>query len=268
MEDGFIITNIYLDTDIEIPPEHEVIMSFRINGVNSPDSIHTFKLDSQKLKIPPPSNAQDLSEQDLQKIVPVLPLIKQMLTELLYSPPEPFKSVHDHKGNVLILDLVIGNHDGKVVEKTSSIDLLYHGTVIEGNQFILVKSVPERIDLTDTKHPLGWHCGLLGMKIGGRRLIIVPPELAYLDYDDATFLHFHWKRGTVSSGKDIDWDVVANLVDAGSDVNIGSSTDSNGGSGVGLNAGSDVNLYAGSDANSNTGSDVDLDGPMQHRLST
>lgn len=49
-EEGIIMTNIYFDTDTEIPPEDvEATVSVRISGVDPPTPIHTFSLDSKNV---------------------------------------------------------------------------------------------------------------------------------------------------------------------------------------------------------------------------
>ncbi|EFC85261.1 FKBP-type peptidyl-prolyl cis-trans isomerase [Parafrankia sp. EUN1f] len=75
-------------------------------------------------------------------------------------------------------DLVTG--DGKVATDSSTVTIHYAGTIWKtGKQFDASwdRSTPETFPLQNTV--TGFGQGIAGMKEGGRRLIVIPPDLGY-----------------------------------------------------------------------------------------
>jgi FKBP-type peptidyl-prolyl cis-trans isomerase len=89
-----------------------------------------------------------------------------------------------------VLDLKVG--DGRMVPAGATVDVQYTGWLSNGTQFdtsrqpgrdvlcaILVNTQQTNCDCTPVIP--GWNEGVPGMKVGGRRKLIIPPSLAYGD---------------------------------------------------------------------------------------
>ena len=70
---------------------------------------------------------------------------------------------------------------GKEAKDGSSVKVHYTGTFTDGKKFdsSLDRGEPYPVVIGKSRVIQGWHEGLKGMKAGGKRKIIVPPELAY-----------------------------------------------------------------------------------------
>jgi FKBP-type peptidyl-prolyl cis-trans isomerase len=81
-------------------------------------------------------------------------------------------------GQVTITDLVVGTGAQAVVGDTLSVN--YTGWLADGTQFdSSYGKQPFVFVLGAGKVIKGWDQGLVGMKIGGQRRLIVPPSLGY-----------------------------------------------------------------------------------------
>lgn len=80
---------------------------------------------------------------------------------------------------VTIEDLVTG--EGKAAEKGALITAHYRGWLDDGKEFdsSYKKGRPFQTVLSKNKVIQGWFVGLQGMKVGGKRKLWVPSELAY-----------------------------------------------------------------------------------------
>lgn len=76
-------------------------------------------------------------------------------------------------------DLVLGN--GAVAETGSTVSIHYTGWLIDGTEFdsSIDGGVPISFALGTGYVIPGWDEGLLGMKVGGKRLLVIPSTLAY-----------------------------------------------------------------------------------------
>jgi FKBP-type peptidyl-prolyl cis-trans isomerase len=82
-----------------------------------------------------------------------------------------------------IRDLVVGT--GAAVTSTSTITAYYEGFLATGFRFdyALSPSTPYGpVKLGTNSVIAGWDLGLVGMKVGGKRQLIIPPELGYGTY--------------------------------------------------------------------------------------
>ncbi|XP_043913905.1 FK506-binding protein 15 [Protopterus annectens] len=85
--------------------------------------------------------------------------------------------------SVLIQELIPG--EGQVVENGDSLEVAYTGWLYQSNSFGQMfdsnvnKDKLLRLKLGSNKLIKGWEEGMAGMKKGGKRLIIIPPALAY-----------------------------------------------------------------------------------------
>ena len=82
-----------------------------------------------------------------------------------------------------IRDLTVGT--GAVVTSTSTLTVYYEGFLASGYRFdyTLSPSTPYGPFKLGTKSVIdGWDQGLVGMKVGGKRQLLIPPELGYGPY--------------------------------------------------------------------------------------
>jgi peptidylprolyl isomerase len=91
--------------------------------------------------------------------------------------------VYTTKGQVAMryLDLVEGK--GEPVKKLDAIQVHYTGTLTSGKKFDSSRDSgrPMAFVIGIGKVIPGWDEGLIGMKVGGKRKLWIPPELAYGD---------------------------------------------------------------------------------------
>lgn len=79
---------------------------------------------------------------------------------------------------VKITDLKVGK--GAAVKNGDCLVVLYKGTFTNGKVFDQNdKTLPFVLELGHSGVIKGWHQGLVGMKAGGKRKLVIPPSLAY-----------------------------------------------------------------------------------------
>ncbi len=80
-----------------------------------------------------------------------------------------------------IIDLEQG--DGKSVVKGALITTQYRGTLEDGTEFdsSYSRGKPFQCVIGTGRVIKGWDQGLMGMKVGGNRKMLVPPQLAYAE---------------------------------------------------------------------------------------
>jgi len=79
-----------------------------------------------------------------------------------------------------IEDLTVGT--GALAEKGKTVSVKYRGTLLNGTEFdSSYGKTPDTYDVTLGAGQVikGWDEGLVGMKVGGKRRLTIPPELAY-----------------------------------------------------------------------------------------
>jgi FKBP-type peptidyl-prolyl cis-trans isomerase len=79
------------------------------------------------------------------------------------------------------INLKVG--DGAVATATSQVRVQYTGWLASGQKFDSSRDRGEPFDVTLGQGQVieGWDEGIPGMKVGGRRKLIIPPALAYKD---------------------------------------------------------------------------------------
>ncbi len=95
---------------------------------------------------------------------------------------DAFKEALDNSGNfsrMVIDDIKIGN--GKEVKDGDKVSVHYAGTLQEGQEFDNSRQRGEPFEFTVGAGQVikGWDEGLVGMKEGGERILVIPPEKAY-----------------------------------------------------------------------------------------
>lgn len=80
---------------------------------------------------------------------------------------------------LIIDDVIIGDGDG--VFSGSTVTVHYIGTLQNGQQFdnSYLKGSPFSFTIGEGKVIKGWEQGVVGMREGGQRILVIPPELAY-----------------------------------------------------------------------------------------
>lgn len=78
-----------------------------------------------------------------------------------------------------IEDQLVGN--GPAAESGHTVSVHYTGTLPDGSKFdsSLDRGRPFEFTLGQGRVIKGWEQGVLGMKVGGKRKLIIPPDLAY-----------------------------------------------------------------------------------------
>ncbi|MDP6704086.1 MAG: FKBP-type peptidyl-prolyl cis-trans isomerase, partial [archaeon] len=96
----------------------------------------------------------------------------QGIQELQKQPP----IVRD---DVQIETIIEGQGDG--VEVGDTVSVHYTGTFLDGRVFdsSIERGSPFELTVGESAVIQGWHMGLLGMKQGGKRKLIIPPQFAY-----------------------------------------------------------------------------------------
>jgi FKBP-type peptidyl-prolyl cis-trans isomerase len=94
------------------------------------------------------------------------------------------KDSMDLKGNLnnlVVDDIVIGT--GAEVASGDTITVNYIGTLQNGQQFdnSYIKGEPFSFTVGAGRVIKGWELGVVGMKVGGQRILVVPADLAYGD---------------------------------------------------------------------------------------
>lgn len=82
-------------------------------------------------------------------------------------------------GHLIIQEDVVGT--GAVAESGRSVSVHYTGTLADGRKFDSSRDRGKPFDFvigTGMVIP-GWERGITGMKVGGRRKLVIPPALAY-----------------------------------------------------------------------------------------
>ena len=81
--------------------------------------------------------------------------------------------------NLKIEDIKVGTSEEAVPGKRVSVN--YLGTLVDGTKFdsSYDRGVPFSFNLGAGEVISGWDQGVVGMKVGGKRKLTIPPELGY-----------------------------------------------------------------------------------------
>lgn len=96
------------------------------------------------------------------------------------DPTAATNTTEDYSASSLeIIDLQEGT--GALLESGATVSLHYRGTFTDGSAFddSYGRNQPITIVLGAGQVIAGWDQGLVGMKVGGKRKLVIPPELAY-----------------------------------------------------------------------------------------
>jgi peptidylprolyl isomerase len=100
------------------------------------------------------------------------------MTESTHSKPEVDAPDGPAPDTLEIVDIVVG--DGAEATPGAKVDVHYLGVEYDsGEEFDSSWSRGQSIDFPLNNLIKGWQDGIPGMKVGGRRKLTVPPQLAY-----------------------------------------------------------------------------------------
>lgn len=103
------------------------------------------------------------------------------ISRFFSNPKEPFQlsMAPDQSNNLMAKDEVVGS--GEVAMAGDILTVHYTGQLSDGTVFdsSLVRGQPFQFVLGAGQVIKGWDQGLVGMKVGGKRLLSIPPELGY-----------------------------------------------------------------------------------------
>lgn len=129
----------------------------------------------------------DITEAELVSIAQlkgqkwITSLMKHVEAQKQLSPTAEWPEIT--QSGLSIVDLVVGG--GAAAKIGSSVTVHYTGWLSDvgekGNQFGSSRDNAEPFDFTLGSGTViqGWDEGLIGMRVGGRRKLVIPPELAY-----------------------------------------------------------------------------------------
>lgn len=84
-----------------------------------------------------------------------------------------------HAADLQVKDLKVG--EGEVAKEKSRVSVHYTGWLMDGTKFdsSVDRGEPFEFSIGSGQVIPGWEQGVAGMKVGGRRELIIPPQLAY-----------------------------------------------------------------------------------------
>jgi peptidylprolyl isomerase len=87
--------------------------------------------------------------------------------------------MEEPKGSLQVIDEKVG--DGPEAKRGKVVEVHYTGTLKDGKKFdsSLDRNQPFSFRLGDNQVIRGWEEGIVGMKVGGKRKLIIPSHLAY-----------------------------------------------------------------------------------------
>lgn len=105
------------------------------------------------------------------------------------AQPEPTKKMNNKIPDATELKIEdIKKGTGPEVKSGDTISINYKGTLTDGTQFdsSYDRGEPFETQIGVGKVIKGWDEGVIGMKVGGKRRLIIPPELGYGSQDMGT----------------------------------------------------------------------------------
>lgn len=114
-------------------------------------------------------------------LVVVLGLIGWIIYSNLSKDTNVNDSFTTTSSGLQIQDVIIG--DGSIVQPGNTVSVHYTGWLEDGTKFdsSIDRGEPFEFLLGAGRVIKGWDEGVVGMRVGGKRILIIPPELGYGD---------------------------------------------------------------------------------------
>ncbi len=93
--------------------------------------------------------------------------------------PEPANKIHKLASGLIYEDLIVGN--GTMADPGLTVTVHYTGWLSNGTQFqsSVEMGRPYTFQLGSNAVIAGWDQGIKGMRMGGKRKLTIPPDMAY-----------------------------------------------------------------------------------------
>jgi peptidylprolyl isomerase len=117
---------------------------------------------------------------DLVSVAEPLPAgatVTGVSTDLAAAPTFDVEGTDEAPTELVVEDVVEG--DGAEVTEGATVEVQYAGTLSNGEEFDSSWTRGEPASFTLGEVIEGWNQGLVGMKVGGRRVLVIPSDLGY-----------------------------------------------------------------------------------------
>jgi peptidylprolyl isomerase len=107
------------------------------------------------------------------------PALKAMVGTVMYPGEWTREKVQSTKSGLKYIDMVVGK--GPIPQRGSSVTVHYTGYLRDGKKFdsSMDKKQPFTFTLGQGQVIRGWDEGVATMRVGGKRKLIIPPDLGY-----------------------------------------------------------------------------------------
>ena len=142
---------------------------------NSPQVVNAAESETQLIQKSPVAKSSNVSNNNLFELDPSDP--NPILFAMAEETPINNNSRTTESG-LIIADIVNGEGDEASAGQTVTVN--YTGTLEDGTQFdTSIGRAPFSFPLGAGRVIKGWDEGVAGMKVGGKRILTIPPELGY-----------------------------------------------------------------------------------------
>jgi len=156
----------------------QVISPTKINAINIDSSIQADFKESQVNKTNSYSDSFELDPEDTNPPLFKMASNKSNSQGSPLGEPVSIESSSVTSSGLKIKDLIIG--EGKEAAAGQKVSVNYRGTLENGDEFdSSYGRAPFTFPLGAGQVIKGWDEGVAGMKVGGKRMLTIPPELGY-----------------------------------------------------------------------------------------
>ena len=142
---------------------------------NSPQVVNAAESETESVQRTPVAKSSNVSNNNLFELDPSDP------NPILFAMAEETQSDSNSKtteSGLTIIDIVLG--EGEEAMSGQTVTVNYTGTLENGEQFdTSIGRAPFPFPLGAGRVIKGWDEGVVGMKVGGKRKLVIPPELGY-----------------------------------------------------------------------------------------
>lgn len=169
--------------DPDFPYEFRLGMHEVMPGLD--EGVRTMRRGGKRILVIPPEQAWG-KEGIVGTVPPNTPVRFEIeLLEIMEAPPAPDpwneagKDIVTTDSGLQIVDFVVGK--GAMPTPKSTVTVMYSAFLDDGTCFdtTYLRGVPLQFSIADKQLIQGWVEGLMTMRVGGERKLIIPPYLAY-----------------------------------------------------------------------------------------